>query len=194
MITSLSWSRWNIIILLMQSLTWQHARKHQTNTSPSKATHAFTKDSRFRSARNLLYLLSYTDATPSITSPQASEKDQLQVLAEATKLKLLTRISTLLLLRITMSSQQCPSQSQGLSLALAEKYPLSYVENQVQWHFCAIGDSGTWPLLIQNWVRYQKRLYYLLKTSTASVLKLKKSRTCSVQLSQLSQRIRKVRP
>ena len=32
----------------MQSLDWQHARKHQTNSSASKATYAFSKDTRFK--------------------------------------------------------------------------------------------------------------------------------------------------
>ena len=69
----------------MQSLSWQHARKHQTNSSSSKATHAFTKDSRFKSSSNLLYLFIDADVTPSITFPPLSAEDQLQVSVEAAK-------------------------------------------------------------------------------------------------------------
>lgn len=39
----------------MLSINWQHARKHQTNHSPTKAAFGFGKDTRFKYGTTTLY-------------------------------------------------------------------------------------------------------------------------------------------
>lgn len=90
----------------MESVAWQQARKHQNNNSSSKATYAFTKDSRFKSNKLILYFISHIDVTPSITFPPQLEKLQLLASVEAIKSKLLTLIPTLLPLLTTIPNRK----------------------------------------------------------------------------------------
>ena len=130
----------------MQSLEWKHTRKHQTNSSSSKATFAFGRDSRFKRDSLNLYVLAYPAAIPSTTSPLKSEGLPLPASAEAPKAKSSTPTSTPPRPRTTTSSPASSSARRAPSSDSADRYHPNYPENEIQRYLQQIVNALAWSL------------------------------------------------
>ena len=177
----------------MQSLEWKHARKHQTNSSSSKATFAFGRDSRFKRDSLNLYLPSYPAAIPSTTSPPKWEKPPLLASAEAPKAKSSTPTSTPPRPRTTTSSPASSSARRAPSSDSADRYHPHYPENEVQRHIQQIVNALARSLQRQIWFRQEKRVHNILKTGPTNLLKFQKPRTRPLHFHRLPQQQRPLR-
>ena len=118
----------------MQSLEYQHTRKHQTNSSSSKATYAFTKDNRFKKENYALYILIHIDATPSTIYHPKWEEHPPQASAEALNQKYSMPTSIPPHHKITTSSPVSSSARKVHNSVSVDKYLSIHKENKVQWH------------------------------------------------------------